>query len=55
MRALHANSCTNSALAVSMLPTLCLFLGACHIFMRAVEMVKEDELFEVESEYTLLL
>ena len=52
MRAVHANSCTNSALAISMLPTLCLFLGACHIFMRAVEKVKEEELFEVEPEYT---
>ena len=52
MRALHANSCTNSALAISMLPTLCLFLGACHIFMRAVEKVKEEELFKVESGYT---
>ena len=41
---------TNSALAISMLPTLCLFLGACHIFMWAVE-VKEEELFEVEFEY----
>ena len=52
VRAPHANSCTNSALAISMLPTLCLFLGACHIFMQAVEVnSKEEELFEVEFEY----
>ena len=50
VRARHANSCTNSALAISMLPTLCLFLDACHIFMRAVE-VKEEELFEVGFDY----
>ena len=49
--ALHANSCT-SVLAIHMLPTMCLPLGACHIFMRAVVKVMEEELFEVESQYT---
>ena len=47
----HANGCT-WVLAIRMLPTMSLPLGACHIFMQAVEKVLEEELFEVESQYT---
>ena len=38
-------------LAIHMLPTMSLPLGAWHIFMRAVEKVME-EVCEVESQYT---